>query len=126
MKLVNLSTDQLKKSTSNVRAGHSKEDIKSMANSIKHRGLIHPPQVAANGDGRYEIVAGQLRVAGAIAAGLEEIPCHDVSHLSDAERVELSLSENVDRRRSHLRQDQVHRTDPVDFRVRLDELMPRL
>lgn len=93
-----ISVEDLKKSQSNVRAGHTKEDIKTMANSIKHRGLLHPPAVALNGDGRYEIIAGQLRVAGAIAAGVDEIICHDVSELDDAARVELSLAENVDRR----------------------------
>ena len=56
-----ISTELLKKSVSNVRAGHSKEDIAKMANSIKHRGIINPPQVALNGDGKYEIIAGQVR-----------------------------------------------------------------
>ena len=92
-----VSTDQLKRSVSNVRVGHTKEDIAVMANSIKHRGIINPPTVAKNGDGKYEIIAGNLRVAGAIAAGVDEVRCFDVSALTPAERVELSLSENVDR-----------------------------
>ena len=93
-----ISTDLLKRSVSNVRGGHHPEDIAMMANSIKHRGIINPPTVALNGDGKYEIIAGQLRVAGAIAAGLTEINCLDVSVLTEAERVELSLAENMDRR----------------------------
>lgn len=92
-----VSTDLLKRSVSNVRVGHTKEDIAVMANSIKHRGIINPPTVAKNGDGKYEIIAGNLRVAGAIAAGVEEIRCFDVSALTPVERVELSLSENIDR-----------------------------
>lgn len=95
---VTLSTDLLKKSASNVRAGHTKDDIKMMAASIKNRGIINPPSVAMNGDGKYEIVAGQLRVAGAIAAGLEEILCIDITDMTPEQRVDLSLSENVHRR----------------------------
>ena len=98
MTQIRLSTSELKQSESNVRAGHSKEDIKTMAISIKNRGIINPPSVAKNGDGRYEVVAGQLRVAGAIAAGLEEIDCMDVTALSVQERVDISLSENVHRK----------------------------
>ncbi len=98
MTQIRLSTSELKQSESNVRAGHSKEDIKTMAISIKNRGIINPPSVAKNGDGRYEVVAGQLRVAGAIAAGLEEIDCIDVSELTVQERVDISLSENVHRK----------------------------
>jgi len=92
-----VSTDLLKKSVSNVRAQHTKEDIAQMANSIKHRGIINPPTVALNGDGKYEIIAGQLRVAGAISAGVDEVRCLDVSALTNSERVALSLSENYDR-----------------------------
>jgi ParB family chromosome partitioning protein len=95
---IRLSTDLLKKSASNVRAGHTKEDIEMMANSVKHRGIINPPCVALNGDGKYEIIAGNLRVAGAIAAGVDEIRCLDVTAFNDSERVEISLAENIDRR----------------------------
>ena len=89
---------ELKQSVSNVRSKHSKEDIDMMAKSITHRGLINPPAVAKNGDGTYEVVAGFLRMLGAAKAGIKEIRCLDVTALTSSERVELSLSENVDRR----------------------------
>ena len=95
---ITLKTSDLKRSDSNVRSGHSKEDIYTMATSIKNRGIINPPSVAKNGDGRYEVVAGQLRVAGAIAAGIKEIRCLDVTALTVKERVDISLSENVHRK----------------------------
>lgn len=95
---ISLATSDLKKSLSNVRKGHSKEDIHTMANSIKARGIINPPTVAKNGDGRYEVIAGQLRVAGAIAAGLKTITCIDLTGQDEQEKVALSLSENVIRR----------------------------
>lgn len=97
MKITNIKTEDLKKSKANVRAGHSKEDIKTMAASIKQRGVISPPTVRKNGDGRYEILAGQLRVAGAIAAGLEEVPCV-VTTAGESDAIGISLTENAVRR----------------------------
>jgi ParB/RepB/Spo0J family partition protein len=89
----------LKPSPSNVRTQHSKEDVMMMASSIKRRGLINPLTIAKNGDGRYEVIAGLLRYKGAIAAGVEDVRCLDVTKLTEAERVDISLSENVHRRR---------------------------
>jgi ParB/RepB/Spo0J family partition protein len=95
---IRLALTELKASPSNVRPKHTKEDIDMMAKSIGFRGLINPPAVAKNGDGKYEVIAGNLRVAGARKAGIEEIRCLDVTAFTDSERVELSLSENVDRK----------------------------
>ena len=93
-----LKIDELKPSASNVRAKHTAEDIAMMAHSIDKRGLINPIAVALNGDGTYEIIAGRLRYEGAKKAGIETVRCLDVSAFSQSERVEISLSENIDRR----------------------------
>lgn len=95
---ISVKIDELKPSASNVRSKHSKEDIQMMADSITHRGIINPPSVAKNGDGRYEVVAGFLRTLGAAKAGVKEITCIDVTALTPSERTEISLAENVDRR----------------------------
>ncbi len=99
MNEIRVKVDDLKPSVSNVRSKHSKEDIQMMADSITHRGIINPPSVAKNGEGKYEVVAGFLRMLGAAKAGVEEIDCLDVTALTPSERTEISLSENVDRRR---------------------------
>jgi len=98
MKEIVLKLDQLKPSASNVRSKHSKKDIAMMAHSIKQRGLINPLSVAVNGDGSYEVIAGELRRLGAKAAGIEDIRCYDVSELDASQRVDISLSENIDRK----------------------------
>jgi len=95
---VMLKIEELKTSASNVRSKHTKEDIKMMADSITNRGIINPPTVAKNGDGRYEVIAGLLRYKGAVAAGITEIRCFDITAMTEAERVEISLAENMDRR----------------------------
>jgi ParB/RepB/Spo0J family partition protein len=95
---VMLKIEELKTSASNVRSKHTKKDIKMMADSITNRGIINPPTVAKNGDGRYEVIAGLLRYKGAVAAGITELRCFDVTALTESERVEISLAENIDRR----------------------------
>ena len=92
-----LNVEQLIKSQSNVREKHTKEDIFSMGMSIRQRGIINAPCVAKDGADKYEIIAGMLRVLGAKSAELTEIQCKDVSKLSEADRIEVSLSENIDR-----------------------------
>ena len=93
-----LKIDELKPSASNVRAKHTAEAIAMMAHSISKRGLINPIAVALNGDGKYEVIAGRLRYEGAKKAGIETVRCLDISAFTEAEKVEVSLSENIDRR----------------------------
>lgn len=92
-----LDVDKLIKSQSNVREKHSKEQILEMAISIRNRGVIHAPCVAKDGEDKYEIIAGMLRVLGCRAAEQLTVKCKDISHLDAAGRVEISLSENVHR-----------------------------
>ncbi|MFN3414185.1 MAG: ParB/RepB/Spo0J family partition protein, partial [Thermoanaerobaculum sp.] len=47
--------------------------------------------------GRYQLVAGERRFHAAVAAGLTEVPCVEMS-LSDQEALEVALVENLQRR----------------------------
>ena len=98
MTQITLKIADLKPSSSNVRTKHDRKDVLMMADSLRMRGLINPPSVAKNGDGRYEVVAGLLRYRGAIEAGWDEMLCDDVSALTEAERIDISFSENLHRR----------------------------
>ena len=88
--------EDLLRANENVRKKHTKESIANMAASIKRRGIINAPCII-NEEHSYRVVAGGLRMLGAKAAGLEKIICKDVTHLTEAERIEVSLSENIDR-----------------------------
>lgn len=96
MNYVRFNVEELIASNENVRDGHTAEDVKAMASSIKSHGIINAPCVADSAAG-WTIVAGKLRVAGAKYLGMETIMCQNVSDLDEAGRLELSLSENVDR-----------------------------
>ena len=57
----------------------SAEDIAPLTDSIASLGIIQPLLVRRR-NGRYELIAGSSRLAAAVAAGLEKVPCllHDV------------------------------------------------
>lgn len=73
-------------------------DITQLARSITGVGILEPLLVTpVTGDAdRYTIVAGHRRHAGAVRAGLEVLPCI-VRVMSDAERIEVMLVENLQR-----------------------------
>lgn len=71
-------------------------DVRDLAASIAAVGLVEPLLVAPREDGGYTVVAGHRRLAAAVAAGLAEVPC-TVRWLTDVERVEIMLIENLQR-----------------------------
>lgn len=97
MSTFTIKTSELELANQNVRGKHSKKAIEEMAASIKSIGIINAPTVTKK-NGRYEVVAGMLRVLGAIEA--QETPIEVVllkQGMTEAELVEVSLAENVTR-----------------------------
>lgn len=78
------------------RRTFDQEALDSLAQSLKHRGLIQPIVVRSMGRGRYQIIAGERRFRAARQVGLEEIPVI-VREASEDEALEVSLIENVQR-----------------------------
>lgn len=68
--------------------------------SIAQAGVVEPlivrPVDYDDGDRRYEVVAGNRRLAAAMQAGLETVPCL-VRDLDDQQRDEIMLIENLQR-----------------------------
>jgi len=72
-------------------------EVRELAASIASVGIVEPLLVAPAGeDGRFVVVAGHRRLVAARRAGLAEVPC-TVRELSEAERVEIMLVENLQR-----------------------------
>lgn len=69
-------------------------DIKSLAASIQKYGLLHPIVV----DDEGTLVAGGRRLKAAQTLGWESIDVRDVGELTDAERDEIELEENLQRK----------------------------
>lgn len=79
------------------RRSFDPEGIEELAASVKEHGVIQPIIVIKKADGNYQIVAGERRFRAATAAGLERIPAI-IRSLSDQNKLELSLIENLQRR----------------------------
>jgi ParB family chromosome partitioning protein len=78
------------------RRSFDEEALEEMAQSITQHGVIQPIVVTPFGDG-YQIVAGERRFRAAGRAGLKTIPAI-IRTLSDQNKLELSLIENIQRR----------------------------
>ena len=74
------------------------EALAALASSLETRGVLQPVLVrpAPDGDGRFELIAGERRWRAAQLAGLETIPAI-VRARDDAESLELALIENMAR-----------------------------
>lgn len=72
------------------------EKLNDLIASIKEKGIIQPILVRQQGDGVYEVVAGERRLRAARTLGLTEIPAI-IKDVNDTELLELSLIENIQR-----------------------------
>src|SRR5256885_10017073 len=73
-------------------ARHDTPDLEGLADSIRQYGVLQPLGVARHAD-RYHVVYGTRRRRAAILAGLEQVPCVELS----ADRLVCQLLENLHR-----------------------------
>ena len=78
------------------RRTFDEEALNELAASVKEHGVIQPIIVIRKGEG-YQIVAGERRFRAATKAGLSKIPAI-IRSLTDQNKLELSLIENLQRR----------------------------
>ncbi|MDB9823046.1 ParB/RepB/Spo0J family partition protein [Deltaproteobacteria bacterium] len=76
-------------------------EIKPLIDSMKATGLINPPLVARNREGRFDIVAGYRRIMALKSMGSENAPCMDLSDsgFSYLELLLINLYDNIPHRR---------------------------
>jgi ParB family transcriptional regulator, chromosome partitioning protein len=72
------------------------EGVAGLAESVRAQGVIQPIVVRPDGDGSYELVAGERRWRAAKAAGLPTVPAL-VRETDDRDSLLLALVENVAR-----------------------------
>lgn len=78
------------------RQAMDESNLKDLADSIREHGILQPLVVTQEGGGRYELIAGERRLRAARLAGLEMVPVL-VRQVTDQERLELALIENIQR-----------------------------
>ncbi len=71
-------------------------DIKSLADSIKDDGLLHPLTVRPYGE-KFEIIAGRRRYEACKLIGMKVIPCNVDDEMDDRRAILVSLKENMRR-----------------------------
>jgi ParB family chromosome partitioning protein len=96
----NLPPAILAESAMNPRRSFDEAALNELAESIRTQGLLSPLLVRPKGSHSYEIVAGARRFRAALLAGLESIPVRIVE-LTDAQALESSIVENLQRRDIH-------------------------
>jgi ParB family chromosome partitioning protein len=72
------------------------ESLLGLAQSIKQNGILQPLTVRADGNGDYELIAGERRLRAALIAGLTHVPCVQIEADENQSAV-LSLIENIQR-----------------------------
>lgn len=73
-----------------------RDSIDELAASIRQHGVLQPVIVQPLPDGRYQLIAGERRWRAARVAGLSAVPAI-VRQVTEEERLELALVENVQR-----------------------------
>ena len=88
---------ELKRNKYQPRKYFDEESLNELTESIKSRGIIQPIIVRnANGEPKYEIIAGERRWLAAQKAGLHEVPIV-VIEADDKKALEFGIVENVQR-----------------------------
>ena len=73
-------------------------DLAELTASIRAHGVLQPLLVRViPGTKKYQLIAGERRFHAAVEAGLEEVPCVEMS-ATDQEALELALIENLQRK----------------------------
>jgi ParB family chromosome partitioning protein len=93
-----LPTEFLVPSPLQPRRVFAREDIDSLAKSMKERGILQPILVRTKPDNKneYEIIAGERRWRAAQMAQIHEVPAI-IRGLTDEEVLEVALIENIQR-----------------------------
>lgn len=92
-----LPIEQLKPNRRQPRRRFDDADLQSLADSIRHQGLIQPIVVTPDGRGAYTIVAGERRWRASRLAGLGAVPVAILDAVDDRRLLELALVENLQR-----------------------------
>ncbi len=77
------------------RRNFSGDELADLTDSIREQGIIQP-LVVRKDEGGFELMAGERRLRAARAAGLERVPVM-VRELTDAQMLEMSIVENIQR-----------------------------
>lgn len=73
-----------------------KSALSSLAESIRHNGILQPLTIRVRSGGNYELIAGERRLRASVMAGYNKVPCI-LTELNDKQAAVMSLLENLQR-----------------------------
>ena len=116
-------TSRIKPNRYQPRENFDEAAIAELADSIAERGVLQPVIVLPlDGEGFYEMVAGERRWRASMKAGLTEIPAI-IKPLSDKESFILSLIENLQRKDLNAIEEAVaYKRLSLEFNLKQEEL----
>lgn len=94
--VVKINLESIKANPYQPRQFFDDEQLRSLAASIKRKGVFQPILVQKLADGTYQLVAGERRMRASQLAGLAEIPAI-ITDFSPEEQLEVAILENVQR-----------------------------
>src|SRR3989338_7839695 len=94
-KILQIPISQVRTSKYQPRIEFNVERLNELISSIKEKGVVQPILVRRSPDG-YELIAGERRLRGAKASGMDKMPAI-VKDVQDVDMLELSLIENIQR-----------------------------
>lgn len=78
------------------RRDFNRDELNSLADSIRVSGILQPITVRQGENGLYELVAGERRLRAARIAGVPRVPCIEIRACNDESAI-LALIENIQR-----------------------------
>lgn len=100
MKLQNIKVSDAKHSETNVEGRTEGAAFVDLVSSVKEKGVLVPVLARPIAGGKFEVVAGNRRLAAARKAGLVEIPAM-IKEMTDVEAREAQIIENLQREDVH-------------------------
>jgi len=109
------------------RSTMDSEELEDLANSIREHGILQPLVVSFDPlTGMYTLIAGERRLRASALAGLDRVPVI-VREVTNQERLELALIENVQRSDlSALETAEAYRELAEDFNLSHEEISTRV
>jgi ParB family chromosome partitioning protein len=87
--------EDIKQNPLQPRENFDQKKLDELISSIREKGVLQPV-IVRDKSGEYELIAGDRRLRAARALGMEEVPII-VKNVGDADALELSLIENIQR-----------------------------
>lgn len=93
---VELPIPEIERSPYQPRRDFKDEELSELAESLKNSGLVHPPTVRKNSNGKYELISGERRLRAALLAGWKKIRV-TLIEADDLTAAAMTTTENINR-----------------------------